>query len=191
MRGRLDTIANRLAKRFAGKMMPTIKDVARAAGVSVATVSAVANGTKYVSEPLARRVRHAIDGDGLSAAWRCSQPEERNDPDAGADRDRHHQPVLHGGGAQRGGRGPSRGVRRRPVQFGRGRREGTRLPATHAAPPRRRTDLGARGRHRELQGLSAQVSAHRRSCSTDRSPACRWMLSSSTTCAQPGRRSST
>ena len=44
--------------------MPTIKDVARAAGVSVATVSAVANGTKYVSEPLARRVRHAIDATG-------------------------------------------------------------------------------------------------------------------------------
>jgi LacI family transcriptional regulator len=44
--------------------MPTIKDVARAAGVSVATVSAVANGTKYVSEELARRVRHAIDATG-------------------------------------------------------------------------------------------------------------------------------
>jgi LacI family transcriptional regulator len=44
--------------------MPTIKDVARAAGVSVATVSAVANGTKFVSEQLARRVRHAIDATG-------------------------------------------------------------------------------------------------------------------------------
>jgi len=44
--------------------MATIKSVARAAGVSVATVSAVANGTKYVSEQLARRVRHAIDVTG-------------------------------------------------------------------------------------------------------------------------------
>jgi LacI family transcriptional regulator len=44
--------------------MATIKDVARVAGVSVATVSAVANGTKFVSEPLARRVRHAIDTTG-------------------------------------------------------------------------------------------------------------------------------
>ncbi len=44
--------------------MATIKDIARAARVSVATVSAVANGTKYVSEPLARRVRRAIAATG-------------------------------------------------------------------------------------------------------------------------------
>jgi LacI family transcriptional regulator len=44
--------------------MPTIKDVAQAARVSVATVSAVANGNKYVSEQLAQRVRHAIDATG-------------------------------------------------------------------------------------------------------------------------------
>ena len=44
-----------MAKQFA-----TIKDVARAAGVSVATVSAVVSGRKPVSERLAERVRHAI-----------------------------------------------------------------------------------------------------------------------------------
>ena len=44
--------------------MSTIKDVARVAGVSVATVSAVANGTKFVSERLARQVRHAIEATG-------------------------------------------------------------------------------------------------------------------------------
>jgi len=44
--------------------MSTIKDVARAADVSVATVTAVANGTKFVSEKLARRVRDAIDATG-------------------------------------------------------------------------------------------------------------------------------
>lgn len=44
--------------------MPTIKDVARTAGVSVATVSAVVNSTKYVSDPLVQRVRQAIDATG-------------------------------------------------------------------------------------------------------------------------------
>jgi LacI family transcriptional regulator len=45
-------------------MSNTIKDVARVAGVSVATVSAVANGTKFVSERLAKRVRDAIETTG-------------------------------------------------------------------------------------------------------------------------------
>lgn len=44
--------------------MPTIKDVAKAAGVSVATVSAVANGTKFVSQALAMRVRQEIERTG-------------------------------------------------------------------------------------------------------------------------------
>ena len=44
--------------------MATIKDVAHAARVSVATVSAVVNSTKYVSDTLARRVRRAIDTTG-------------------------------------------------------------------------------------------------------------------------------
>jgi LacI family transcriptional regulator len=39
----------------------TIKDVAREAGVSISTVSSVINGTKPVSEHLARRVREAVD----------------------------------------------------------------------------------------------------------------------------------
>jgi len=40
--------------------MPTIRDVARAAGVSVATVSAVINQNKYVSDELKERVARAI-----------------------------------------------------------------------------------------------------------------------------------
>ena len=44
--------------------MATIKDVAKAARVSVATVSAVVNGTKYVSEALANRVRNTIERTG-------------------------------------------------------------------------------------------------------------------------------
>ncbi len=41
--------------------MPTIKDVAAEAGVSIATVSAVINGTRPVSETTRRRVEAAID----------------------------------------------------------------------------------------------------------------------------------
>jgi LacI family transcriptional regulator len=40
--------------------MPTLHDVARAAGVSIATVSATINGTAFVSSSLQERVRRAI-----------------------------------------------------------------------------------------------------------------------------------
>jgi LacI family transcriptional regulator len=40
--------------------MPTIKDVAKLASVSTATVSAVLNGTAYVSPQLKERVEHAV-----------------------------------------------------------------------------------------------------------------------------------
>jgi len=40
---------------------PTIKDVARRAGVSIATVSNVVNGTRFVSSELQQRVRSAIE----------------------------------------------------------------------------------------------------------------------------------
>ena len=46
--------------------MTTIKDVAKLAGVSIATVSATINGTTTVSERLSRRVREAIDVTGYS-----------------------------------------------------------------------------------------------------------------------------
>lgn len=41
--------------------MPTIKDVARAANVSIATVSHVLNGTRFVSDELRARVLHAAE----------------------------------------------------------------------------------------------------------------------------------
>lgn len=44
----------------------TIKDIARRAGVSVATVSYVVNKTRYVSPELETRVRHAIEELGYS-----------------------------------------------------------------------------------------------------------------------------
>lgn len=46
------------------KPAPTIRSVAADAGVSVATVSAVLNGTRYVSEETTRRVQDAIDRSG-------------------------------------------------------------------------------------------------------------------------------
>lgn len=44
-----------------------IKDIAKKAGVSVATVSRVLNGTKFVSDELEKKVRHAIEEDGYVA----------------------------------------------------------------------------------------------------------------------------
>lgn len=46
--------------------MATIKDVARVAGVSIATVSAYLNDSARVSEKLVRRVREAIESTGYS-----------------------------------------------------------------------------------------------------------------------------
>ena len=46
--------------------MVTMKDVARAAGVSIATVSASINGTARVSEKLSRRIRDAIESVGYT-----------------------------------------------------------------------------------------------------------------------------
>src|SRR5689334_12705183 len=46
--------------------MATIKDVARVAGVSIATVSATLNGAPRVSEKLAKRVWDAIESTGYS-----------------------------------------------------------------------------------------------------------------------------
>lgn len=43
------------------KQGPTIKDVAQRAGVSIATVSNVINGTRFVSAALQERVRKAVD----------------------------------------------------------------------------------------------------------------------------------
>ena len=46
---------------WAGEGMPTIYDVARAAGVSTSTVSHVINGTRYVSDQTKQRVQQAME----------------------------------------------------------------------------------------------------------------------------------
>ena len=55
--------------------MATIKDVAKHAGVSIATVSRVLNGTAKVSDETQRRVQQSIntlgfEPDFLSRSWR-------------------------------------------------------------------------------------------------------------------------
>ena len=47
---------------------PTIRDVARAAGVSTKTVSRVTNADDYVAADTAERVRRADGGRGASTA---------------------------------------------------------------------------------------------------------------------------
>src|SRR5690606_31420131 len=54
------TANSHLAKRLASSAMATIKDVAKTAGVSTATVSAVINDSAYVSPELRQRVLNAI-----------------------------------------------------------------------------------------------------------------------------------
>jgi DNA-binding LacI/PurR family transcriptional regulator len=56
-------LENRLSVRD-GMIIATIRDVAKRAGVSVATVSAVVNNSKPVSEPLRQRVQEAIEALG-------------------------------------------------------------------------------------------------------------------------------
>ena len=56
----------------------TIRDVARAAGVSIATVSAILNGTARVSEKLTKRVWQAIEAtqyspDGVARSLRLGR----------------------------------------------------------------------------------------------------------------------
>ena len=58
--------------------MANIKDVARLAGVSIATVSHVTRGTKYVSEPLRKRVYEAIETLGYEVNPVASGLKSRN-----------------------------------------------------------------------------------------------------------------
>lgn len=56
--------------------MANIRDVAKAASVSISTVSSVLNGNKYVSDDLVQRVLHAVDEVG----YRPGEKESRTQP---------------------------------------------------------------------------------------------------------------
>ena len=74
--------------------MATIRDVAKAAGVSTATVSAVINDSAYVSPELRTRVLAAIRDLGYAPSTIGAEPEERPEPADRARRRRSRQPVL-------------------------------------------------------------------------------------------------
>ena len=75
--------------------MATIKDVARLAEVSTATVSAAINGTAYVSPQLKERVERAISELGYSHRRDCSELKEGRDEPHRPDRRRHDRAFLH------------------------------------------------------------------------------------------------
>ena len=83
--GRLDCCSRnadtRVAETFrtAGRMA-NIRDVARRAGVSIATVSATLNKSASVSEETQRRVWAAVEGGRLFAERRRAQPAPRQEP---------------------------------------------------------------------------------------------------------------
>ena len=80
--------------------MPTIKDVAKLASVSTATVSAVLNGTAYVSPQLKDRVERAVDELGYTHGRGRAQPQERRDQPDRVDRRRYDRALLYVAGGR-------------------------------------------------------------------------------------------
>ena len=128
----------------------TITDVARAAGVSPATVSRALNGTGTVSPARAQRVQGRRRAPRLSPVRPGARAAPAAQPGVGRDHRRHREPVLHVGGPRHRRRRPRRGPPARAVQLRRGSRD---RGGVHRRR-RRRTDgrrghlgrLGARSR---------------------------------------------
>ena len=114
-------------------MRPTTKDLARAAGVSLATVDRVLNGRAGVRKPTVDAVNQAIDAPRLRAQPLGRQPGPRAHLPLRVPAAAARRPVpRHGGRAhRRGARGPRRGVRRGALPPG-----GERGAAPDRAPPR-------------------------------------------------------
>ena len=187
--GAFSRLANRLAKRFA--TMATIKDIARAARVSVATVSAVANGTKFVSEPLARRVRRAIDATGYQPHGVARSLKNGTTQTLGLIVTDITNPFFTAVARSVEDAAHLAGY---AVVLCNSDEDVDKERLYLELMRRRRVDgliWAPGGRHCQLPGPPCRSTRADDRCSTARSTACRWMASSSTTSARPVRRSST
>ena len=133
--------------------VPKIGDVARAAGVSPATVSRVLNGTGTVAPERAAAVRRAARELGYTPSGPARALRQQQARRVGRHHRRHREPVLHRHGARDRGRGPQRGPPPRAVQLRRGRRQGGGL--------RRHRAGGADGRRRDRGRLRQGVAPRR------------------------------
>ena len=147
--------------------VPKIGDVARAAGVSPATVSRVLNGTGTVAPERAAAVRRAANELGYTPSGPARALRQQTAHGVGRHHRRHREPVLHRDGARDRGRGPQRGAPPRAVQLRRGRRQGGGLPRHRA----RRADGGRGDRGRLRQGVAPRRAARPRRARRGRRPA--------------------
>ena len=169
--------------------MATIKDVARAANVSTATVSAVINDSAYVSAELRGARARRDQGTQLCAVARRAEPQARPQPADRAGGRRSRQPVLLARGVGGGGGGRGLGLFAAGVQQRReaGGRAAHPQPHPHAVLRRRRAGAGRRFR-RSICSAIPTASRSRPCCSAARSRTTSRTRSPSTTSRPAGRR---
>ena len=172
--------------------MATIKDVAREALVSTATVSATLNNSAYVSPDLRARVLAAVDRLDYAPIGRRAKPEEGAHGIAGARRRRCDQPVLHEPDQRGGNRCRCARLFADALQQRRAVRPGAAISAPHPGAPLRWPDPGALRRAAGLSDLRClhAAGADRADRSRDRILADR-LRYRSTMCRRPCRRRTT
>ena len=143
--------------------MATIRDVAKAAGVSTATVSAVMNDSAYVSPELRSRVQAAIEALDYAPSHRGAEPEARQKPAHRHVGRRSGEPVLHPHRVPGGSGGGGLGLFAGGVQQRRKDRGREAHPDPHPRAVVRRHPAGAGGR-----GGAASAARSRRPHHSDR-----------------------